>query len=94
MAPLRSIDPELGWRVSARIGDQPYVSFGSNHYSVNPKLIGRNVELIANSSKVKVICDGRIAAEHERLWANGQTVTDSAHVTSASPQRPGSLEAP
>jgi O-antigen/teichoic acid export membrane protein len=94
MAPLRSVDPELGWRVFARIGAQPYVSFASNNYSVHPELIGRSVELIANSSKVKVICDGRIAAEHERLWANGQTVTDSAHVTSASPQRPSSREAP
>jgi hypothetical protein len=94
MAPLRSVDPEPGWRVFARIGAQPYVSFGSNHYSVHPELIGRSVELIANSSKVKVICDGRIAAEHERLWASGQTVTDTAHVTSAGPQRPSSLEAP
>ena len=93
MTPLRSIDPELGWRVCTLIGEQPYISFGSNHYSVHPELVGRSVELIANSNKVMVIHDGRVAAEHERLWANGQTVTDSAHVPSASPPRPGPGEA-
>ena len=94
MAPLRSTDSERGWRVSARVGDQPYVNFGSNHYSVHPSLTGRTVELVVNASKVQVICDGRIAAEHERLWANGQTVTDSAHDISGGPQCPSSREAP
>jgi hypothetical protein len=30
-----------------------------------------------------VLCDGRLVAAHERLWAKHQTVSDPAHVAAA-----------
>jgi hypothetical protein len=30
-----------------------------------------------------VLCDGRVVADHERLWAKHQTVSDPQHVAAA-----------
>src|SRR2546430_5910926 len=33
--------------------------------------------------KKKVLCDGRVVADHERLWAKHQNLSDTAHVAAA-----------
>ncbi len=47
-----------------------------NDYSVHPAVIGRRIEVIAGLDRVRVICDGRAVADHERIWAWHQTITD------------------
>jgi hypothetical protein len=54
-----------------------------NDYSVHPSVIGRRVEVIADLARVRVLCDGRPVADHERLWARHQTVSDPTHVAAA-----------
>jgi hypothetical protein len=29
--------------------------------------------------RVRVFCDGKVVADHERIWARHQTITDSVH---------------
>jgi hypothetical protein len=54
-----------------------------NDYSVHPGVIGRRVEVVADLHRVRVFCDGRVVADHERLWARHQTVSDPEHVAAA-----------
>ncbi len=46
-------------------------------------MIGRRVEIVADLTRVRVHCDGRIVADHDRLWAKHQTISDPEHVAAA-----------
>jgi len=50
---------------------------------VHPAVIGRRVEVIADLHRVRVLCDGRLVADHERVWAWHQTISDPEHVAAA-----------
>ena len=52
-------------------------------YSVDPRSIGRFVEVTASADTVTVSCDGRIVAEHGRSWAKHGVITDATHVATA-----------
>jgi O-antigen/teichoic acid export membrane protein len=73
MLPLPLIPPVAGWRVSMRAGPRALVCFDSNYYSIDPALTGREIELIADLNQVRVLCEGELAAEHERIWAWNQS---------------------
>lgn len=81
MLPLPPIPPAIGWRLSMRVGDRPFIHFDSNEYSVHPALIGRTIELVADLRHVRVVCDGKVAAVHHRVWAYERTIRDPAHGT-------------
>ncbi len=57
-----------------------YVRVDGNDYSVDPRMIGRLVDVTATLTRVIVVCDGRTVADHERRWAKHAFVTDPAHV--------------
>jgi hypothetical protein len=46
-------------------------------------VIGRRIEVLADLERVRVLCDGRIVADHERAWARHQTITDPEHLAAA-----------
>ena len=46
-------------------------------------MIGRRIEVAAGLDRVRVLCEGRVVADHERAWAWHQTITDPAHVAAA-----------
>ena len=71
---------QLGWRNRVRLGRDYYVRLDTNDYSVDPAMIGRLVDVTADLERVRVRVDGRLVAEHCRVWARGTTVTDPAHV--------------
>ena len=54
-----------------------------NDYSVHPAVIGRRVEVVADLHRVRVLCDGHPVADHERVWARHQTISDPGHVAAA-----------
>ena len=73
-----------GWvRASTRLARDHYVRLDSNDYSVHPSVIGRRIEVIADLGRVRVLCDGRVVADHERIWAWHQTISDPDHVAAA-----------
>ena len=80
MLPLPPIPLHLGWRNKIRLGRDYYVRLDTGDYSVDPTVIGRMVDVAADLDRVRVRCEGRIVAEHARVWARGTTVTDPAHV--------------
>ena len=73
----------LGWREHVRLGRDYYVRLDSSDYSVDPTAIGRMVDVTADLDRVRVRLDGRIVADHARVWARGSTVADPAHVETA-----------
>jgi hypothetical protein len=83
MLPLPPIPLHLGWRNKIRLGRDYYVRLDTNDYSVDPTVIGRMVDVAADLDRVRVRCEGRIVAEHVRVWARGTTVTDPVHVQTA-----------
>jgi transposase len=83
MLALPPVAPATGWRASTRLARDHYIRLDGNDYSVHPSVIGRRVEVIADLAQVRVLCDGRVVAAHERLWAKHQTVSDPVHVEAA-----------
>ena len=83
MLPLPPVPLHLGWRERVRLGRDYYVRLDASDYSVDPTAIGRMVEVSADLDRVRVRLDGRLIADHARVWARGATVTDHAHVQTA-----------
>jgi hypothetical protein len=83
MLPLPPVAPAVGWVNRVRLGRDYYVRVDSSDYSVDPAVIGRFVDVTADLSRVEVRYEGRLVAAHDRVWARGQTITNSAHVAAA-----------
>jgi transposase len=83
MLALPPVAPVVGWRVTSRLARDHYIRLDSNDYSVHPAVIGRRIEVAANLDRVRVFCDGKPVAEHERIWAQHQTISDPEHVAAA-----------
>lgn len=79
MRSLPPIPPATGWRIPTRVPDRLFVRFDTNDYSVPPSLAGHGVELIADLSQVRVLYQGKVAAQHDRCWARNRVISDPAH---------------
>jgi len=83
MLGLPPVAPETGWRAWTRLARDYYVRVDSNDYSVHPAVIGRRIEVTADLARVRVRCDGQVVADHQRIWAWHQSISDPAHVAAA-----------
>jgi transposase len=83
MLTLPPVAPATGWRSSTRLARDHYIRLDSNDYSVHPGVIGRRIEIIADLQRVRAFCDGRPVADHQRVWAWHQTLSDPDHVAAA-----------
>lgn len=79
MLTLPPTPPVTGWVSRVRLPRDYYVRVASNDYSVDPKVVGRFVEVVADLSTVTVTCSGTVVARHSRCWARHQTITDPGH---------------
>jgi hypothetical protein len=89
MLPLPPVPPEVGWRKTLRLPRDHYVRVDSNDYSVHPAMVGRRIEVHADLDRVWVTCEGAIVADHPRVWAQHQTITDFEHTVAAKQLRHG-----
>jgi len=83
MLTLPPVAPATGWRASTRLARDHYVRIDSNDYSIHPAVIGRRIELIVDLHRVRALCDGRVVANHDRVWAWHQTISDPEHLDAA-----------
>ncbi len=83
MLVLPPIAPTTGIRATTRLARDYYVRVDSVDYSVDPRVIGRLVEIVAGLQTVTVTCAGVVVAEHRRSWARRGTVTCPQHVEQA-----------
>ncbi len=87
MLALPPVAPQTGWRASLRLPRDHYIRLDSNDYSVHPAVIGRRIEVIADLARVRAFCEGRLVADHARIWGWHQTISDAEHVAAANALR-------
>jgi transposase len=83
MLALPPVAPATGWRSATRLARDHYIRLDSNDYSVHPAVIGRRIEVIAGLDRVQALCEGKVVADHQRVWAWHQTITDPEHRAAA-----------
>ena len=83
MLPLPPVAPATGWRAATRLARDHYIRLDGNDYSVHPGVIGRRIEVVADLTRVRAFCDGRLVADHDRVWAKHQSLTDPEHLAAA-----------
>ncbi|WP_342111691.1 IS21 family transposase [Methylobacterium sp. SI9] len=77
--------------VPASVSSTCLVRFDNNRYSVTASAIGRPVEVRAYAERVEIRQDGRIVAEHARVFGRNQTVFDPWHYVPVLARKPGAL---
>lgn len=72
-------DPDRRW--VTRVSPQPYVRVDRNDYSLDPRLVGRRVEVAAGQAEIIAVAldTGEIGCRHRRVYAGGLVFTDPAH---------------
>ena len=94
MAPLPPVtESSLGWHNRIRLPRDHYVRIDTCDYSVDPAVIGRQVDVRADLGQVTVRCEGRLVGCHDRSWVAHQTITDPAHKAAADVMRAERLRA-
>jgi transposase len=83
MLALPPVPPTTGFVSRVRLPRDYYVRVASNDYSVDPRAIGRFVDVTADLETVRIAFEGRDAGIHHRSWGRGRTITDPAHVEAA-----------
>lgn len=81
MRPLPEPMPSVAERFTLRVAPQPYFRFDRNDYSLDPRLVGRRVEIRCGQRAICAVSldTGEIVARHRRVFAGGLTFTDPAH---------------
>lgn len=81
MRPLPAPGPDLDRRFVVRVAAQPYVRVDRNDYSLDPRLVGRRVEVRVSQREVSATCldSGELACRHRRVFAAHQELTAPDH---------------
>ena len=89
MRPLPAVMPDTDRRQVVRVPAQPLVRIDRNDYSIDPRCVGRRVEVRVSQTEVTAVGldTGEPAARHRRVFAGGLTMTDPAHQTELERQR-------
>lgn len=64
----------------------------SNFYSVPVRLVGRRVELRMGACRVRVLSEGRLVAEHPRLFGRSEQALELDHYLDLLRHKPGALK--
>jgi transposase len=87
MTPLPPVEPRVGLTHRIRLARDYYVRVDANDYSIDPRVIGRFVDVVASPTLVEAFCDGQSVAHHVRSWARHGVITDPVHVATAHQMR-------
>jgi transposase len=89
LRPLPEVLPDLDRRLVLRVPPQPYARLDTSDYSLDPRFVGRRVELRISQTEVRAIAldSGEVVAAHERTFARYRTVTALEHARALSDQR-------
>lgn len=71
--------PDPAWRFTTRLARDHYVRVEANDYSVNPRFVGRRIQVRVTLDEVIATCDGTEVARHPRCLAKHQTFLASDH---------------
>jgi transposase len=73
--------PDVDRRFVTRVPPDPYVRVDGNDYSLDPRLVGRRVELRASQREIlaAALDTGELACRHRRSFARHGTITAPEH---------------
>jgi transposase len=77
LAPL----PDTARRFAIRVPPDPYLRIDTNDYSLDPRLVGRRVEVTVDQQHVTAVAldTGEVACRHRRIFARHRTLTVLEH---------------
>jgi hypothetical protein len=89
MAPLPAIAPDTDRRWVLRVSPDPYLRFDTCDYSLDPRLVGRRVEVRISEREVFAVAldTGELACRHQRSFARYRTITALEHARALKAQR-------
>jgi hypothetical protein len=92
--PERAPDTERSWVL--RVPPDPHVRVDTNDYSLDPRLVGRRVEIRVDQRQVTGIAldTGELACCHQRLFARHRTITALEHARALKAARRGGRAEP
>ncbi|MEZ5379665.1 MAG: IS21 family transposase [Acidimicrobiales bacterium] len=79
MLTLPTVLPDVSLRFSTRLPRDHYVRVDTNDYSVNPRFVGRRVNVAVTLDEVIVTCDQTVIARHRRCLASHQSILAAEH---------------
>jgi transposase len=81
MRPLPEAPPDVDRRFVTRVAPDPYVRIDGNDYSLDPRLVGRRVEVRVSQREVLAVAleSGELACCHQRSFARHRTLTALKH---------------
>jgi transposase len=71
--------PDTALRWTTRLARDHYVRVDTNDYSVNPRFVGRRIEVRVDLDAVVATCDGTEVARHRRCLARHQAILAADH---------------
>jgi len=81
LKPLPALAYEIERFSEADVRKDGHVRFENKYYSVDERYIGKSVQLIGNSTRVSIYCDGKLLETHERVTdPNLSKSTKPAHL--------------
>jgi Mu transposase, C-terminal domain len=82
MARLPAAPPDLDPRIVMRVPADPHVRVDTCDYSLDPRLVGRRVEVRIGQREITATAldSGEIAARHRRSYARQRTISDLEHL--------------
>jgi transposase len=89
MRPLPERPPDTDRRFVMRVAPDPYLRFETNDYSLDPRHVGRRVDVRVSQRELAAVCldSGELAARHERSFARRRTITALAHARALKERR-------
>jgi transposase len=81
MRPLPERMPDVDRRLVTRVPPDPHARIDTCDYSLDPRLVGRRVELRVSQREILAVCldTGELACRHARSFARHRTVTALEH---------------
>jgi len=94
MRPLPARLPDVDRRFVTRIAPDPYVRVDTCDYSLDPRLVGRRVELRVSQHELLAVAldTGELACRHVRSFARHRTLTALEHARALRELRGGPAE--
>jgi transposase len=82
MAPLGAEPPDLDPRIVLRVPADPFVRADTCDYSLDPRLVGRRVEVRVGQAEITATAlgSGEQVARHRRSYARHRTISDLEHL--------------
>ncbi len=82
MSPLPADPLDLDPRIVLRVPPDPYVRVDTCDYSLDPRLVGRRVEVRVGQREITAVAldTGEVAAQHRRSYARHRTISDLEHL--------------